>query len=81
MKRCTFVYKFNIYFNQGIRDRSVKLTQPKLNTEEIIWYRKVWYLYFFCAVLNQLLKHFYVFYIYLLLGLCYNEKERFPTLC
>ena len=36
MKRFTFVYKLNIYFNRDIWNQSVKLTQPKLNTEEII---------------------------------------------
>ena len=36
MKRFAFVYKLNIYFNRDIRNQSVKLTQPKLNTEEII---------------------------------------------
>ena len=36
MKRFTFVYKLNIYFNRDIRNRSVELAQPKLNTEEII---------------------------------------------
>ena len=36
MKRFTFVYKLNIYFNRDIPNRSVKLTQAKLNTEEII---------------------------------------------
>ena len=36
MKRFTFVYKLNIYFDRDVQSRSVKLTQPKLNTEEII---------------------------------------------
>ena len=36
MKRLTFVYKLNIYFNRDIRHWSVKLTQPELNTEEIV---------------------------------------------
>ena len=36
MKHFTFVYKLNIYFNRDIWNRSVKLTQPKPNTEEII---------------------------------------------
>ena len=36
MKRFAFVYKLNIYFNRDIRNQSIKLTQPKLNTEEII---------------------------------------------
>ena len=36
MKRFTFVYKLNIYFNQNIRNQTVKLTQSKVNTEEII---------------------------------------------
>ena len=36
MKRFTFVYKLYISFNRDIQNWSVKLTQPKLNTEEII---------------------------------------------
>ena len=36
MKRLTFIYKLNIYFNRDIQNRSLKLNQPKLNTEEII---------------------------------------------
>ena len=36
MKRFAFVYKLKIYFNRDIRHWIVKLTQPKLNTEEII---------------------------------------------
>ena len=44
MKHCTFVYKLNIYFNRRIRNWSVKLTQPKLNTEEIklFWSWTLW---------------------------------------
>ena len=38
IKGCTFVYKLNIYFNRGIRNRSVKLTQPKLNTEKNMFF-------------------------------------------
>ena len=36
MKRFTFGYKLNMYFNRDIRNGSVKLSQSKLNTEEII---------------------------------------------
>ena len=36
MKRFTFLNKLNIYFNGDIRNGSVKLTQPRLNTEEIL---------------------------------------------
>ena len=35
MKRFTFVYKLNISFNPNIRNQTVKLTQSKVNTEEI----------------------------------------------
>ena len=91
MKRCTFVYKLNIYFNRRIRNWSVKLTQTKLNTEEIklfwswiLWCILAWnlacYHYFFCAVLNLLFIHFCDFYTYLLLRLGYNKKDRFTAL-
>ena len=36
MKRFTFAYKLNIYFNRDVRNQSVKWTKPKVNTEEII---------------------------------------------
>ena len=36
MKRFTFLNKLNIYFNGDIRNGSVKLTQPRLSTEEIL---------------------------------------------
>ena len=73
MKRCTFVYKLDIYFNRRIRNWSVKLAQPKLNTEEIkffwswtLWCILAWklacYHYSFCAVLNLLFIHFCDFY-------------------
>ena len=91
MKRCTFVYKLYIYFNKRIQKRKVNLTQPKLNTEETMffWSWTLWcilawksacYHYFFCAVLNLLFIHFCDFYTYLFLRLGYNKKERFTAL-
>ena len=69
MKRFTFVYKLNIYFNRDIRNRIVKLTQPKLNTEEVMFFwgwtlscalawKLAWYYSSFRAILNQLFIHF-----------------------